>query len=178
MVGVFRIGQDVRRLDGATFQQCATDDPRPPRLHTKGLAVLDPIRRKIVVGDVVKAGIILASHRGHICIAEPRRQFRQRIEDGLQIERGAADDLQNVGGRGLLLQEFAKLLGARRHFIEQPHILDCYQRLIRKGRDQFDLPLDKGLQNASRQDDHANRYAISQHGHAENGAIAGVADHA
>ena len=31
------------------------------------------------------------------------RQFYQRVEHGLQIKRRAADDLEHVGGRGLLL---------------------------------------------------------------------------
>ena len=33
----------------------------------------------------------------------------QRIEHRLQIERRAADDLEHVGGRGLLLQRFAEI---------------------------------------------------------------------
>ena len=43
--------------------------------------------------------------------------FDQRIEHGLQIEGRAADDLEHVGGGGLLLQRFAQL-------VEQPRVLD------------------------------------------------------
>ena len=36
------------------------------------------------------------------------------VEHGFQVERRAADDLQHVGGRGLLLQGFAQIVGALR----------------------------------------------------------------
>ena len=52
-----------------------------------------------------------------IRLAEPRRRLDQRIEHGLQIEGRAADDLEHVGGGGLLLQRFAQL-------VEQPRVLD------------------------------------------------------
>ena len=43
-------------------------------------------------------------------LAQPRRRFDQRVEHGLQVEGRAADDLENVGGRGLLLQRLAQPL--------------------------------------------------------------------
>ena len=43
--------------------------------------------------------------------------FSKRIEHGLQIERRAADDLEHVGGGGLLLQRLPQ-------FVEQPRVLD------------------------------------------------------
>ena len=43
--------------------------------------------------------------------------FDQRVEHGLQIEGRATDDLEHVGGGGLLLQRFAQL-------VEQPGVLD------------------------------------------------------
>ena len=38
---------------------------------------------------------------------------RQRVENRLKIERRAADELQDVRGRGLLLQRFVQIPGAR-----------------------------------------------------------------
>ena len=40
----------------------------------------------------------------NICFSEPRRGFDQRVEHRLQIERRTAEDLEYIGGRGLLLQ--------------------------------------------------------------------------
>ena len=54
---------------------------------------------------------------GMIGIAQPRRRLDQRVEHGLQIEGRATDDLEHVGGGGLLLQRFAQL-------VEQAGVLD------------------------------------------------------
>src|SRR5258708_40334428 len=43
--------------------------------------------------------------------------FKNRFQIGLRVDGGAADDLQHVGGGGLLLQRLAQL-------IEQPRVLD------------------------------------------------------
>ena len=64
----------------------------------------------------------------------------QRIEHRLQIERRAADDLQHVGGRGLLLQRLREIARARLHLVEQPHVLDRDHGLVGEGLDEFDLP--------------------------------------
>ena len=61
--------------------------------------------------------------------AKPRRRFGQRIEHRLQIERGAADDLEHVGGSSLLPQRFGQVACALPQFIEQPRILDGYDGL-------------------------------------------------
>ena len=44
-------------------------------------------------------------------------EFDEGLQHGLQIECRAADDLEHVGGGGLLLQRFAQ-------FAEQPRVLD------------------------------------------------------
>ena len=49
--------------------------------------------------------------------------FENGLEDRRRVRDGTADDLQDVGGRGLPLQ---RLLG----FVEQPRVLDRDDRLI------------------------------------------------
>ena len=56
-------------------------------------------------------------NRRHVGLAQPGRRFDQRVEHRLQIEGRAADDLEHVGGGGLLLQRFAQL-------VEQAGVLD------------------------------------------------------
>src|SRR5215471_8616421 len=65
-------------------------------------------RKAIVCAEAIYVPIALEDH-APVRLAKPRRRFRQRVEHGLQIERRPADDLEHVGGRGLLLQRFAKL---------------------------------------------------------------------
>ena len=61
----------------------------------------------------------------------PRSASQSRAADStsvsstaLKIEGRAADDLEHVGGRGLLLQRFAQIVGALAQFVEQAGILD------------------------------------------------------
>ena len=63
------------------------------------------------------------------------------FEYGLQIEGRAADDLEHLGGRGLLLQRFAQIVGALAQFVEQPRVLDGDDRLRGEVLYQFDLLL-------------------------------------
>ena len=65
--------------------------------------------------------------------------FDERVEHRLQIERRAADDLEHVGGGGLLLQRFGQIVGALLHLVEQPHVLDRDHGLVGEGGDQLDL---------------------------------------
>jgi len=39
-------------------------------------------------------------------------RFDQRVEHGLEVEGRAADDLEHVGGGGLLLQRFGQITRA------------------------------------------------------------------
>src|SRR5215469_8750083 len=55
-------------------------------------------------------------------IAEPSHRFGERIEHWLEIESRAADDLQNLADRGLLLQRFTRLC-------DEARILHCNDRL-------------------------------------------------
>jgi glycosyltransferase involved in cell wall biosynthesis len=63
----------------------------------------------------------------------PRRSFPFRtINAGLQLEGRAADDLEHVSGRGLLLEGLAQL-------VEQPHVLYCDDCLGCEVLDKLDL---------------------------------------
>ncbi len=72
-------------------------------------------------------------------LAQPRRRFDQRIEHHLQIEGRAADDLEHVGGRGLLLQRFGEIVRALPQLAQQARILDRDDGLGGEVRDQLDL---------------------------------------
>ena len=69
----------------------------------------------------------------------PRRILQHRLEHRLQFARRAADDLQHLRGRRLLLQRLGQIARARLHLVEQPHVLDRDHRLVGEGRDQLDL---------------------------------------
>ena len=81
----------------------------------------------------------------------------QRVEDRLQVERRAADHLEHIGGRGLLLQGLAEIARCVLHLVEQPDILDRDHRLVGEGGDELDLLLGERLDPLARQHDHADR---------------------
>ena len=105
-IGVFLVGQNVRNVrDGALDEGSA--GPRSPidrgRMGRHELLVFgrESERRFEVI-----VAIFRSSQDGHIGFAQPGRGLDQRIENGLQIESRAADDLEHVCGGGLLLQRF------------------------------------------------------------------------
>ena len=71
--------------------------------------------------------------------AKANRGIDQRLQDCVEIEGRAADHLQNVGRRGLLLKRLGHFRRARLHLLEQPHILDGDHRLVGEGLQQLDL---------------------------------------
>ena len=81
-----------------------------------------------------------------------------RIEHGLKIEGGAADDLEHIGGGGLLLQGFAQ-------FIQQPHVLDGDDSLICEVLDQFDLLVGEGTDFLAIDDYCTDKLTILKHRH-------------
>jgi hypothetical protein len=63
--------------------------------------------------------------------------LHERVEHRLEFECRAADDLEHVGGRGLLLQRFAQL-------VEEAHVLDRDDGLRGEVLDQLDLLVGEG----------------------------------
>ena len=72
-------------------------------------------------------------------LADPSRVLQHGLEDWLELAGRAGDDLQDLRGRGLLLQRLAQVARARLHLVEQPHVLDRDHRLVGEGGGQLDL---------------------------------------
>src|SRR4029077_13930181 len=92
----------------------------------------------------------------------PRRRLDQRIENGLQIERRAADDLEHAGGSGLLLQGFAQL-------VKQARVLNSDDGLVGEGRDQPDLLVGEWTHGFALHHDDSDRYSLAQKGDTDQG---------
>src|SRR5262245_45969936 len=89
----------------------------------------------------------LTSDRCHICLTKSGGRFDQRVKYGLQVECRAADDLENVRGRRLLLQRLAQL-------IQEPNVLDSNDCLIGESSNELNLFLGKWPHDWSRQYEH------------------------
>jgi hypothetical protein len=95
------------------------------------------------------------------------RLFQHRTEHRREIAGRGIDDLQYLGGRGLLLQRLAEVAVAGVELVEQPGALDGDRGLVREGLEQLDLGAGEGLHIASSAADHAERLTFSEHRHSE-----------
>src|SRR4030095_9670745 len=89
------------------------------------------------------------------------------LENWAYVRRGPADDPQNLAGGGLLLQRLGQLAVAPLQFLEQPHVFDSNDGLVREGFQQCDLRVGKRSRLRSANGDRADRRTVTQHGHAD-----------
>ena len=97
------------------------------------------------------------------------RRLDQRVQHGLQIEGRAADDLEHVCGRGLLLQQFAQL-------VEQARVLDGDDGLRGEVLDQLDLFIGERANLLAVDPDYPYHFVVLDHRDADQGACAGKLD--
>ena len=70
---------------------------------------IDKLRRGVVEGDPMIGIAVPSEDDSSMCSAQPRRGIDKAVQHRLQIEGRPANDLEHVGGRGLLLQRLAQL---------------------------------------------------------------------
>src|SRR6516165_4328581 len=84
----------------------------------------------------MKLAVLPSVDHGEVGFAELRGGRNDRIEHRLQMARRPADDVENFGGGGLLLERFVQL-------VEQPRVLDGDDGLFGEILDQRDLLVGK-----------------------------------
>ena len=89
-------------------------------------------------------------------VAEPGGRLHQRLQHRLQVEGRAADDLEHVGGGGLLLQRFAQL-------VEQPRVLDGDDGLSGEVLHQLDLLVGERSYFGAIDDKGADQFVLFEH---------------
>ena len=73
------------------------------------------------------------------------RVLQHSLEHRLKLAGRTRDDLQHLGGGGLLLQRLGEIIGALAQLVEQPGVLDRDHGLRGEGGDELDLLLGEGL---------------------------------
>jgi hypothetical protein len=97
-------------MNRLALQQNATGYCSSLWLDGVTLHVLIVLGRGAMTRDVKECRAFGATDRSHIRIAKSRDRFDKGLQHSLEIECRAADDLEHVGGGGLLLQRFAQLV--------------------------------------------------------------------
>ena len=100
-----------------------------------------------------------------ISASQSASPFDQRVEHRLQIEGRAADDLEHVGGRGLLLQRFADRCSLAQ--FEQPRVLDGDDGLGGEVLNQLDLLVGERADLLAVDGDRADELIVLEHRHAK-----------
>ena len=105
-----------------------------------------------MIGDDAQDAAIESIEERPVRGAQPGRVLGEDLEDRLEVERGAADDLQYLARGRLALQGFRQVMVPRLHLGEEPDVLDGDDRLVGEGLQQIDLPFGErpGLGRARR----------------------------
>src|SRR5262249_40821192 len=149
-------------MDNPALQQRASGDRSALEPDGNVLDVLHVFRGNAVPLRPIEHATDLTGDCRLIGFAQARGRLDERLQHRLEIERRATDDLEHVGGGGLLLKRFAQL-------VEQARILDRDHRLVGEGGYKFDLLFREWLRPAPRQHDDADRTAFAQQRNAEHG---------
>ena len=97
--------------------------------------------------------------------AEARGRADHRVEDGLDVGRGARDGPQDLGGGRLLLEGLRQLLIARLESGDEPGVLDGDQRLVGEGLQELDLLAGEGHGLGAPRHHPADGLSLAQHRH-------------
>src|SRR5262245_53314921 len=169
---IVRVNGGVRDVDHSAPSRGSADQRLTTRRYGLLLHPLLVFERKTMACSEAIDIALPPENECEVRLAKPLRRFNQRIEHCLQIEGRAADDLEHVGSRGLLLEGFGEIAGARLDLVEQPHVLDRDHRLVSEGADQLDLFLRERSYLVPCQRDHANRFSLAQQRYPKHGAQA------
>ena len=114
---VLRIGQNVRNVDDPAFERGTANERVATRRQGILLEEILVFARETAAGRETITSLPRAEKSGLVDAAQPRRRRKQRLQDRAQIECRAANDLEHVGGGGLLLARLGELARARRELL-------------------------------------------------------------
>jgi hypothetical protein len=113
--------------------------------------------------------VLVAVQHAELGFTDTDRILQHALEYRLELAGRGADDLQHVGGGGLLLEGFREIIGTLAQLVEQACILDRDDGLIREGLDQRELLVGEGSNIGPPHRDHANEDTFATHRHTEKG---------
>src|SRR5437867_12057076 len=128
-------------MNGVALEQSSPD--RGPAAGSKRILLdeLSEVGRDLVRGGQPLQLSIEPVDDSTVGATEPRCVLDERLQDGLEVERGAADDLQDFAGGGLLLKRVGQARVPGLELLEQPNVLDADDGLAGYGRGRVGLPI-------------------------------------
>src|ERR1700730_1065296 len=95
-------------------------------------------------------------------VAQSHGAADDRVEDRLHTGLRAADDMQYLSGRRLLLQRLGEVAVARLQLLEEADVLDGDYGFVGEGLEERDLGVREWLDLRPADSDHADRYIVAQ----------------
>src|SRR5262249_37726759 len=159
---VFGIGLNVCDLNRPTLKDGAADDGTAT--HFERMTLHEPLDlgRLPEICDLSIHATLLSVDRSHVRVAQSDSRFDERIKHPLQVEGRTADDLEHVGGGGLLRKRFTQL-------VKQARVLDGNDRLISEALHQINLLVGERLHLGAEDHENADRFALLEHRHGNQG---------
>src|SRR5262245_19543394 len=149
-------------MNGPSIDHRAAHQVSPGELAHRGH------RRRATRGDEAQDVSLHAKHLGIVCAAQASGTLRNGVEDRLRVGWRAADHLQNIACRSLLLQSLTDLhMGCCESAIlllqlrEQPHVLNGDYGLVGEGLEERNLLLAEELNLRSAELDASDGDALS-----------------
>ena len=155
-IGVLGVGQDIMNVDRAPLEGGARRAGMASGSNGIPLDECSEFGGGVVRGHGSQKLTVEAEDERAFGRAQPDRVLGQRLEDRLEIERGAADHLEQLAGRRLPLE---RLLG----LVEQAHVLDRDHRLVGEGLEQLDVPVGERSGLVRGDGDGPNELPIAEH---------------
>src|SRR5262245_51953119 len=125
-------------MNGFSLEQASANNGTSPSLHRDTFQEFLGLETFIVArGQTIE----LTFRLPNVCIfrfAQPSSRLHERVQHYLQVERRTADDLEHIGGRGLLLKRFAQLT-------QQARVFDGDDGLISEGLHERNLLIGEWL---------------------------------
>ena len=90
-------------MDDPAFEERASGERAAFDRYRHIFDLLHVLGREAVGFRAVEHAVLLARNRALVGTAKPDGRFDQRVQHRPQVEGRAADNLERVGGRGLLL---------------------------------------------------------------------------
>ena len=155
---------DLNRL---TFNYRSARDRAPPEVDWVGLHELVEFFRIAIACKLLKNRTGWADEGGHFGFAQARSRLHERVKHHLKIERRPTDDLEYIGGRGLLVQRLGEVSRSPSQFVEQPGILDRDDGLAAKFCTSVDLLVGKWTNFLAIHRERTDHSLVLQHRHGQ-----------
>src|SRR5262245_37909894 len=159
-------------MNRMTFERSSSNQRVSAWLDQVVLQVLCEIARKSEIRSEAIASALAAEYERLVRVTQPCRRLDQRVEHGLQIEGRAADDLEHIGGSGLLLERFGEVVSALAQLVEQARILDGDDGLRSEVLHQLDLLVGERSNVLVEYPDPTHQPLVLDHRHDQQGADA------